>query len=323
MPPKAKGPILLLITAILWGMAFVAQTTAAQDVQPFTFNASRNLVGALFLTGVIALRKKTGSDRPPRRAGDAGARAASVSDSAGYGMRELVIGGVVCGAVLFAASYLQQAGITSYPEGTAVSGRSGFITALYMVVVALIGTFTGKRPHPLVFVATGVALVGMWLLCVPDGFDNMYVGDVLVFVCAIGYAVHIIVIARYTHVDGVRLSRVQLLTSAALSLVCMAIFEHPEVSLVVAAAIPILYAGICSDGIAYTFQIIAQQTTDPTVASILMSLESVFAALGGWLVLSEALSPIELLGCALVFAAVIIAQVPDFIENARNKRPDA
>ena len=323
MPSKAKGPILLLITAILWGMAFVAQTTAAQDVQPFTFNASRNLVGALFLTGVIALRKKTGSDRPPRRAGDAGARAASVSDSAGYGMRELVIGGVVCGAVLFAASYLQQAGITSYPEGTAVSGRSGFITALYMVVVALIGTFTGKRPHPLVFVATGVALVGMWLLCVPDGFDNMYVGDVLVFVCAIGYAVHIIVIDRYTHVDGVRLSCVQLLTSAALSLVCMAIFEHPEVSLVVAAAIPILYAGICSDGIAYTFQIIAQQTTDPTVASILMSLESVFAALGGWLVLSEALSPIELLGCALVFAAVIIAQVPDFIENARNKRPDA
>ena len=323
MPSKAKGPILLLITAILWGMAFVAQTTAAQDVQPFTFNASRNLVGALFLTGVIALRKKTGSDRPPRRAGDAGARAASVSDSAGYGMRELVIGGIACGAVLFAASYLQQAGITSYPEGTAVSGRSGFITALYMVVVALIGTFTGKRPHPLVFVATGVALVGMWLLCVPDGFDNMYVGDVLVFVCAIGYAVHIIVIDRYTHVDGVRLSCVQLLTSAALSLVCMAIFEHPEVSLVVAAAIPILYAGICSDGIAYTFQIIAQQTTDPTVASILMSLESVFAALGGWLVLSEALSPIELLGCALVFAAVIIAQVPDFIENARNKRPDA
>ena len=318
MPSKAKGPILLLITAILWGMAFVAQTTAAQDVEPFTFNASRNLVGALFLTGIIALRKKTGSDRPPRQTGDAAS-----SGAAGYSMRELVIGGVACGAVLFAASYLQQAGITSYPEGTAASGRSGFITALYMVIVALIGTFTGKRPHPLVFVATGVALVGMWLLCVPDGFDNMYVGDVLVFACAIGYAVHIIVIDRYTHVDGVRLSRVQLLTSAAFSLVCMAVFEHPEVSLVIAAAIPILYAGICSDGIAYTFQIIAQQTTDPTVASILMSLESVFAALGGWLVLSEALSPIELLGCALVFAAVIIAQVPDFIENARNKRPDA
>ena len=170
------------------------------------------------------------------------------------------------------------------------------------------------------FVAVGIALVGLWLLCVPDGFENLYWGDVLVFLCAIGYAVHIIVIDRYTHVDGVRLSRVQLLASGVLSLVCALVFEHPQMSLVIAAAIPILYAGICSDGIAYTFQIIAQKTTDPTVASILMSLESVFAALGGWLVLSEALSPVELVGCALVFAAVMIAQVPDFIENARSKR---
>lgn len=307
MPSKAKGPILLLITAILWGMAFVAQTSASQDVQPFTFNASRNLIGALFLTGVIAVRKRTGADKPP-------------GPNVGYSKRELIVGGVACGVVLFGAAYLQQAGITSYPAGTAVSGRSGFITALYMVIVALIGTFTGKRPHPLVFLATGVAVVGMWLLCVPNGFDSLYMGDVLVFACAIGYALHIIVIDRYTQVDGVRLSRVQLITSAVLSLACMVVFEHPEISLVVAAAVPILYAGICSDGIAYTFQIIAQQTTDPTVASVLMSLESVFAALGGWLVLSEALSAVELVGCALVFAAVIIAQVPDFMENARQKR---
>lgn len=300
-------------------MAFVAQTTASQDVQPFTFNASRNFVGALFLTGVIAMRKKTGSDKAPLES-LGGGRDGGCGAEDGYRQRELVIGGIACGVVLFAASYLQQAGITSYPQDAAVSGRSGFITALYMVIVALIGLFIGKRPHPLVFVAAGVAVAGMWLLCVPEGFDNLYLGDVLVFVCAIGYAVHIIVIDRYTHVDGVRLSRVQLVTSGALSLVCMVLFEHPEIGLVVAAAIPILYAGICSDGIAYTFQIIAQQTTDPTVASILMSLESVFAALGGWLVLSEALSPIELAGCALVFAAVILAQVPDFIENARRKR---
>ena len=315
MPSKAKGPLLLLVTAILWGMAFVAQTTASQDVQPFTFNASRNFIGALFLTGVIAARKKTGSDKPPRTNAHAGD-----STDVGYGKRELLVGGIACGVVLFVASYLQQAGITSYPQGTAVSGRSGFITALYMVIVALIGLFTGKRPHPLVFLATGVALVGMWFLCVPEGFDNVYLGDVLVFACAIGYALHIVVIDRYTHVDGVRLSRVQLVTSGALSLACMVLFEHPELSLVMAAIVPILYAGVCSDGIAYTFQIIAQQTTDPTVASILMSLESVFAALGGWLVLSEALSPIELAGCVLVFVAVILAQVPDFIENARRKR---
>ena len=306
-----KGPILLLITAILWGMAFVAQTDASQHVQPFTFNASRNFIGALFLTGVIAWRKRTGADKAPREL---------AGHDTGYGKRTLLVGGIACGVVLFVASYLQQAGITSYPPDTAVSGRSGFITALYMVIVALIGTFSGKRPHPLVFAAVGVALLGMWFLCVPDGIDNIYFGDVLVFFCAIGYALHIIVIDRYTQVDGVRLSRIQLITSGVLSLVGMFIFEQPELALVLAALVPILYAGICSDGIAYTFQIIAQQTTDPTVASILMSLESVFAALGGWLILSEALAPVELLGCALVFAAVMLAQVPDFMENARRKR---
>lgn len=324
MTSRIKGPILLLITAVLWGMAFVAQTSASAAVEPFTFNASRNFVGALFLTGVIAVRKRTGADKPPMR--DAAAASEGAGDGAfagGYTLRTLVIGGIACGVALFVSSYLQQAGITSYPDGTAASGRSGFITALYMVFVALIGLFTGKKPHPLVFVATGLALVGMWLLCVPNGFDGLYLGDVLVFVCAIGYAVHIVIIDRYTHVDGVRLSRVQLLVSGGLSLVCVALFERPELSLVLAAAIPILYAGVCSDGIAYTFQIIAQKTTDPTVASILMSLESVFAALGGWLILSEALSPVELVGCALVFAAVILAQVPDFIENARRKNEPA
>ena len=305
---NAKGPILLLITAILWGMAFVAQTTAADAVQPFTFNASRNFIGALFLTGVIAWRKRTGADKPPRE------------DGTGYDHRTLLVAGVACGAVLFVASYLQQSGITSYPDGAAASGRSGFITALYMVMVAVFAAFIGKRPHPLVFIAVLVALVGMYFLCVPNGLDNIYFGDVLVFLCAIGYAAHIIVIDRFTHVDGVRLSRVQLLTSGALSLMGMLLFEQPEPALILAALVPILYAGICSDGIAYTFQIIAQQTTDATVASILMSLESVFAALGGWLILSEALTPVELLGCALVFAAVMLAQVPNFIENARRKR---
>ena len=303
---NAKGPILLLITAVLWGLAFVAQTTAADNVEPFTFNASRNMVGALFLSGVIAMRKRTGQDKPADAPG-------------GYSKRTLLVGGVACGVVLCVASYLQQAGITSYPAGAAASGRSGFITATYMVMVAVMMAFLGKRPHPLVFGAVGVALVGMYLLCVPEGLDSIYLGDWLVLACAFGYALHIIVIDRYTHVDGVRLSRVQLITAGGISLICALLFESPSPQLVLAAAIPILYAGICSDGIAYTFQIIAQQTTDATVASIIMSLESVFAALGGWLILAEALTPVELAGCALVFAAVMLAQVPDFIENARRK----
>lgn len=297
---NAKGPILLLITALLWGMAFVAQTTAAENVDPFTFNASRNFVGALFLSGVIAWRKRSGQDKPAGAAGS------------GYSRRTLLIGGFACGIVLFAASYLQQSGITSYPPEAAASGRSGFITATYMVMVAVMGVFLGKRPHPIVFVAVGVAMVGMYFLCVPEGLENVYQGDWLVLACAFGYALHIIVIDRYTQVDGVRLSRVQLLVSGGLSLLCALLFEQPSIELVLLALVPILYAGICSDGIAYTLQIIAQQTTDPTVASIIMSLESVFAALGGWLILAESLTGIEVLGCALVFAAVLLSQAPEF-----------
>lgn len=309
---KAKGPILLLITAILWGFAFVAQTTASSDIGPFTFNASRNIIGAVFLTGVIAMRKRLGHDEAPQLGSD--------GNASGYTRKALVIAGVTCGIVLFAASYLQQAGITAYPAGAAASGRSGFVTATYMIMVALMGVVVGKKTQPIVFLAVAVSMLGMYLLCVPNGLGSIYVGDWLVLASALGYALHIIVIDRFTRIDGVRLSRVQLMTSAAIALVCALAFEHPDPAAIAAALVPILYAGICSDGIAYTFQIIAQKTTDPTVASILMSLESVFAAIGGWLILSESLSAVELLGCALVFAAVMLAQVPQFVENSLRKR---
>lgn len=310
---KAKGPILLLITAVLWGMAFVAQTSAADNVGPFTFNASRNFIGALFLTGVIAMRKRMGQDKAPLAASARGAE----TERSGYTRRTLIIAGALCGIALCVASYLQQAGITAYPPEAAASSRSGFVTATYMVMVAVMMVFAGKRPHPLVFVAVVVAMLGMYLLCVPDGLGSVYVGDWLVLASALGYAIHILIIDRYTHVDGVRLSRVQLLVAGCISLICALVFEHPQLAAVVAALVPILYAGICSDGIAYTLQIIAQQTTEATVASIIMSLESVFAAIGGWLILSESLTPIELGGCALVFAAVLLSQVPEYLEARR------
>ena len=309
---KAKGPILLLITAILWGFAFVAQTTASSDIGPFTFNASRNIIGAVFLTGVIATRKRLGHDEAPQQG--------SEGNASGYTRKALVIAGVACGVVLFFASYLQQAGITAYPDGAAASSRSGFVTATYMIMVALMGVIVGKKTQPIVFVAVAVSMLGMYLLCVPDGLGSIYLGDWLVLASAFGYALHIIVIDHFTSVDGVRLSRIQLMTSAAIALVCALAFEHPDPAAIAAAFVAILYAGICSDGIAYTFQIIAQKTTDTTVASILMSLESVFAAIGGWLILSESLSAVELLGCALVFAAVMLAQVPQFVENSLRKR---
>ena len=300
---KAKGPLLLLLTAVLWGMAFVAQTSAADSIGPFTFNASRNAIGVLFLSGVIAWRKRSGQDRPASASG------------AAYNRQTLLVAGIACGVVLCAASYLQQRGISSYPPEAAASGRSGFVTATYMVMVALMGTGMGKRPHPLVFVAVAVALAGMYLLCVPHGLGSVYAGDWLVLACALGFALHIMVIDRYPQVDGVRLSRVQLMVAGSVSLVGALLLEQPSPAALVSAAIPVLYAGICSDGIAYTCQIIGQKTTDPTVASIIMSLESVFAALGGWLILGESLAPIELAGCALVFAAVLLAQAPGFIAS--------
>ncbi len=304
-----KGPILLLATALLWGFAFVAQTTASQQVEPFTFNASRNFVGVAFLLFVIALRKKNGQDKAPQ----------TNSDANGYTVRTLLVSGFLCGTVLCAASFLQQSGITAYPDEAAASGRSGFVTATYMVMVAVIMSLSGKRPHPLVFASVAIALLGMYLLCVPEGFESVYWGDWLVFASALGYALHIVVIDRYTAVDGVRLSCVQLLASGCISLVCALIFEQPTAQNVLAALIPILYAGICSDGIAYTLQIVGQKYTDATVASVIMSLESVFAAFGGWLLLHETLSLVELTGCALVFAAVIVSQLPSFLENARKR----
>lgn len=332
---KAKGPILLLITALLWGMAFVAQTQAADEVDPFTFNASRNFIGALFLTGVILVRKRLGQDKPPMggsfgalrgarghqtESGGMGADGQSAKPVLGaYSRRTLLVGGFLCGIVLCASSFLQQSGISAYPDGAAVSGRSGFVTATYMIMVAVFAMFMGKKAHPIVFGAVVVAMVGMYLLCVPNGFENVYWGDVLVLICAVGYALHIIVIDRFTQVDGVRLSRVQLIVAGGISLVGALLFENPQPAQIFAAIVPILYAGILSDGVAFTLQIIAQQTTDPTVASILMSLESVFAALGGWIILGESLGVVELVGCALVFLAVLMAQVPDWMENARKK----
>lgn len=311
---KATGPILLLITAVLWGSTFAAQTMASAHVDPFTFNFSRNFIGVVFLTGVIAVRKRIGHDVAPS------APAAVSAAHEGYSRKTLLVAGGLCGLVLCCASFLQQLGISSYPSDAAISGRSGFVTATYMIMVAVYGIFAGKKAHPIVFVSVAVAIAGMYFLCVPNGFDHIYVGDWLTLACALGYAAHIIVIDRYTQVDGVRLSRVQLLTSGCISLACALLFEKPELANILAALGPILVAGVLSDGVAYTFQIIAQKTTDPTVASIIMSLESVFAALAGLVFLGEMLGAVELFGCALVFAAVIMAQVPSFIENAQAKK---
>ncbi len=217
----------------------------------------------------------------------------------------LLIGGLCCGIALAVSSGFQQIGVAN----TTV-GKAGFITALYIVIVPLLGIFLGKKVGALVWGGVGLAVIGMYLLCITEGF-SISLGDLLVLICAVGFAVHILVIDHFSpKVDGVRMSCIQFFVCAVLSSIPMFIFETPSFSAILSAAMPILYTGVMSSGVAYTLQIVAQKDTDPTLASLLLSLESVFAVLAGWILLREGLSHRELLGCALVFAAVILAQWP-------------
>lgn len=308
---------MLLLAAFFWGTTFAAQSSAADSIPTFTFNAARSLVGAAFL-GILILiqqgkrvQKKSGigvrnQDSADLEMGETKNR----TGSAQIPKRGVVFDGGICGVVLFAAMSFQQSGIAVYPEGAAASGRSGFLTATYVVMVAICARFLGRKIHKSVYAAVAVCIAGMYLLCMSGGEGGIYFGDVLGLVCAVFFTVHIMVVDRFSYCESVKLSCMQFLVSGILSTVAMLLFEQPDVHMLAAAAVPILYAGILSSGIAYTLQMEGQKYAEPSVAAVIMSLESVFAVLGGWIVLNEKLSVRELAGCALVFAAVILAQLP-------------
>ena len=217
-------------------------------------------------------------------------------------------GGILCGTALFAASALQQIGI----QYTTV-GKAGFITALYIVLVPVCGLFVRKRVQPKVWLAVLIAVAGLYLLCMTDGSFSLQKGDLLVLACALGFTIHILVIDHFSPlVDGIKMSCIQFFTCSILSAVCMALFETVNVSNLLHAWIPILYVGILSSGVGYTLQIIGQKGLNPTMASLLMSLESVFSVLAGWIFLHQALSGRELSGCILMFAAIVLVQLPGF-----------
>ncbi len=308
MKKNLIGSLELLLAAIIWGFAFVAQTEGADNIPVFTFNFSRSIIAAAFLGALLLLTKafsKRKVDMPPSPAS----------------MKESIIGGVACGVALFVATSFQQYGISLYPEGAAASGRAGFITAIYVILVPLVSIFAGRKIHPLILLGALVAVGGMYLLCFGQGLTNLYLGDLFVFLCAVSFCGHILVINKFTkNVKGITLSCIQFLTMAILSLIAMLIFEPFDFSSIKEAILPVLYLGIMSSGVAYTLQIVGQSNTEPTIASIVMSLESVFAAVGGWLLLSERLRTKELLGCALVFVAIIVAQIPEFISNKANNK---
>lgn len=284
---KWKGNLLLLLTALIWGAAFVAQSAGMEQNGPFTFNTIRMILGGIVLIPCIALFDKMRHVRLGWRSAD----------------KNLWVGGCLCGVALFTGATLQQFGI-QYTS----AGKAGFITALYVIFVPLCRLFAGKRPGKLLWGSVALAAVGMYLLCM-DGSLSLSKGDVLVLLGAFGFTAHILIIDHFSQkVDGVRMSCIQFFVAGALSLVCMFLFETPSVPAILSAWAPILYAGLLSCGVAYTLQVVAQKDTDPTVASLILCLESVFAVLFGWLLLGETLSMKELLGCILMFVAIVLAQ---------------
>lgn len=294
---QMKSNAMLLLTAFIWGCAFVAQSVGMDYVGPFTFNSVRSFIGSLVLVPVIflmdSLKRKEGMSEEEVRA--------SRGDT-----KTLITGGICCGVVLGVASSLQQFGIMF----TTV-GKAGFITAMYIVIVPLLGVFIGKKVRPLILFCVALSVAGLYFLCMTEKL-SLGIGDLYVLVCAVVFSVHILVVDHFSPlVDGVRLSAIQFLTAGVLCAVPMLLFEAPNLTGILAAWKPILYAGVLSCGVAYTLQILGQKGADPTVASLLMSLESVFSVLAGWVILGQALSLKELFGCGLMFCAIILAQLPE------------
>ncbi len=307
---KTKNVILLVLTAFIWGTAFVAQSVGMDYLEPFTFNGVRSLIGGIALLPCIWFLgrmngKAVSADEDGRM------EEGKLSPA---GRKELALGGITCGLLLFCATSLQQIGIQY-----TTAGKAGFITAFYIVIVPVLGIFLGKRIGWKVWLAVAAALAGLYFLCITDKF-TVGKGDVLIFVCAVVFSVHILVIDHFSpRVDGVKMSCIQFLVCGIMSLPFMFALETPKAGAMLEGWMPLLYAGVLSCGVAYTLQIIGQKNVNPAVASLILSLESCFSVLAGWAVLGERLSVRETAGCVLMFTAIILAQMPDGRENGKEK----
>ncbi len=284
----------LLVCAAIWGSAFVAQSVGAEYVGAFTFLAVRNWIAVVFLIPVIFVR-----DTILKKRGRPSVRPANRTQR-----RFLLMGGAACGFFLCAASAFQQVGILY-----TTTAKAGFITALYVVIVPILSVFFGKSVKSRIWMCVALAVLGLYLLCM-RGELSLSFGDGVVLVCAFLFACQIMTVDYFApQVDTVRLSQTQFLVTALLSTVCMLLFEDLSTDSLIRALPSIAYAGVMSSGVAYTLQIIGQQNLNPAIASITMSLESVFAALAGWIVLGQSMTVRELAGCVLMFAAIILAQL--------------
>lgn len=292
-----KNSLLLLLTSFIWGVAFVAQSVGGEAVGCFTFNGVRSLIGAAVLLPVIFFldkqkKKELGEEKFPEQKGD---------------LKTLLTGGICCGVMLCIASNFQQFGISF----TTV-GKAGFITAMYILIVPILGLFMKKRVGAKVWLGVVLATLGLYMLCMTSESFSLSKGDFLVLICAGFFSLHILIIDYFSpKVDGVRMSCIQFFVCGLISMVIAFVFEQPNPGAILSGWLPILYAGVLSCGVAYTLQIVGQKNMDPTVASLILSLESVFSVLAGWVILNQRLSGRELLGCVLMFFAIILAQLPD------------
>lgn len=289
MKQQLKGSIQLLIGTIIWGTAFVAQSVGMDYIGPFTFQAVRSCIAVAALVVVIWLMER------------------GKQDGKTFAARWMEPGlwktGFFCGIALFIASAFQQVGLV-YTD----PGKAGFITAMYIVLVPVLGLFLGQKAGLNIWISVVLAVAGLYLLSA-FGVSSVNIGDVLLMGCACGFAVQIVLVDRLGKtLDGLRLNLVQFLTSTVFSCISMFLFEEPVWQQITVCAVPLLYTGVMSSAVAFSLQILAQQKLDPAPASLIMSMESVFAVLAGWLLLHQVLSANELLGCGLVFAGVLLSQ---------------
>lgn len=288
MKNKLKGTAYLLTATVIWGSAFIAQSVGMEHVGPFTFQAIRCFLACVFL---FPLSRFTDIDK--------------CNFKAKWTDRKLWKTGLLTGIALFFAAGLQQVGLQY-----TTAGKAGFLTAMYIVLVPILGFFLGQKPPVTAWISVAIAVVGLYLLS-GSGIDQINMGDVMLIGCAFWFAVQITLVDRLgLELDGVRLNCVQSLVCAALSALVMLFTEQIRWADILACWMPLCYAGVLSMGVAYTLQIVGQQMLEPTQASLLMSLESVFALIFGWLLLHELLSTAELLGCGAMFCAVILSQLP-------------
>ena len=288
-----KGNIMLLMAAFIWGTAFVAQSEGMEFIGPFTFNAIRNYIAFIVLIPLIFIIHKFPNE--------------SNSVKKNSSKKDVIKAGICCGCMLFLASSFQQIGI----KYTSV-GKAGFITTFYVIIIPVLGLFAGKRIGIKIIISLIGAVLGLYLLCMSGGVEGISKGDFYILLCAFCNAFHILTVDHFSpKVDGVVLGCIQFLVCALISTIPMVYIEIPALADILKSMGPILYAAVLSSGVAYTLQIFGQRYTEPVVASLLMSLESVFSVLAGWIVLHQILTLKETLGCIIVFAAVTLAQMPD------------